>query len=754
MRLIFENNHVPAIGRFKDAIVEDPIAGRFWLYDACGTYVFLSTGMQGLSAYQVAVVNGFVGTEEEWLESLVGPEGDPGAPGAPGTDGDDGAVWRTGSGAPSGALGVVGDFYIDTVTGNYYEKTGASTYTLRGNLKGPQGDPGDPGAPGTGTVESVNGDTGPDVVLTQDDVGDGATYKQYSQTEKTKLAGIEPGADVTDAANVDAAGALMESEVDADIKTLSLPASTTISTFGASIIDDANAAAVLATLGLDTDLATLSLPASTTISSFGASLIDDANAAAALVTLGLDADLATLSLPASTTISSFGASLIDDANAAAAATTLGLAIGVNVQPYDATLSALAAFNTNGLLVQTSADNFAGRTITGTANQVSVSNGDGVAGNPTLSLPQDIATTSSVTFGNITASASSGDALTVTGTGTNGTTMRFKDDSTERGAIFSLNSTATFNVRSNAGLQFVVNFGTTPVTSLLDGTGLSLGSSSAATHSLTIPSTGTGFAVYNTSDQTTNYERAAGSWGSNIFTIQTQNGGSGAARSLRLIGSSASQLLLQGTSNAIELRRDGTSLNLVRVASTGMQASSGVQSAFIVDPTVNQSGTASYAAILANVTESATGSGTKLLLDLQVAGSSKFSVNNGGGVVGANGTFSKKLLASLTGASVETAAIEAIVDTTTAINPALRAANNTNFAHTGSIALFESLNASDTATVVKINNAGTGAAIDAQGLVRVDSLRIDQTPTAETITPTHTVTVNLNGTNYKIPVQAA
>lgn len=41
-----------------------------------------------------------------------------------------------------------------------------------------------------------------DVTLNQDDVGDGTTYKQYSATDKTKLAGIESGADVTDAGNV------------------------------------------------------------------------------------------------------------------------------------------------------------------------------------------------------------------------------------------------------------------------------------------------------------------------------------------------------------------------------------------------------------------------------------------------------------------------------------------------------------------------------------------------------------------------
>lgn len=53
----------------------------------------------------------------------------------------------------------------------------------------------------TAAVDSVNGQTGV-VVLDQDDVGDGATYKQYSATEQTKLAGIETAADVTDAGNI------------------------------------------------------------------------------------------------------------------------------------------------------------------------------------------------------------------------------------------------------------------------------------------------------------------------------------------------------------------------------------------------------------------------------------------------------------------------------------------------------------------------------------------------------------------------
>lgn len=102
-------------------------------------------------------------------------------------------------------------------------------------------------------------------------------------------------------------------------------------------------------------------------------------------------------------------------SAAGALTAIGTG---SIVPTDATLVALAAYNTNGLLTQTAADTFAGRTITGTADQVVVSNGSGVSGNPTLSLPQSIATTSSPTFAGETISATR-PTLSVTFTGTTG-----------------------------------------------------------------------------------------------------------------------------------------------------------------------------------------------------------------------------------------------------------------------------------------------------------------------------------------------
>ena len=216
-------------------------------------------------------------------------------------------------------------------------------------------------------------------------------------TDGTKLDGIETAADVTDTANVTAAGALMDSEVDADIKTLVLPASTTISAFGATLVDDATAAAARTTLDVDqagtdnsTDVTLAGTPDYLTLvgqvltrglidlgtdttgtlsvanitgtkaqfdtavsdgniaydggahhdgfSDFvAAEHVDWAGASAGTVhQTNLPANLNTLTVPVSTTISAFGATLVDDASAGAALTTLGVTAFAQTLLDDAT----------------------------------------------------------------------------------------------------------------------------------------------------------------------------------------------------------------------------------------------------------------------------------------------------------------------------------------------------------------------------------------------------------------------------------
>jgi hypothetical protein len=81
-----------------------------------------------------------------------------------------------------------------------------------------------------------------------------------------------------------------------------------------------------------------------------------------------------------------------------AATTVQAAIqelDTEKQPLDAELTAIAGLSANGLITRTSSTTAEARTITGTTNVITVTNGDGVSGNPTLTVGSLVARTDTV-----------------------------------------------------------------------------------------------------------------------------------------------------------------------------------------------------------------------------------------------------------------------------------------------------------------------------------------------------------------------
>lgn len=152
-----------------------------------------------------------------------------------------------------------------------------------------------------------------------------------------------------------------------------------------------------------------------------------------------------------------------------------------------------------------------------------------------------------------------------------------------------------------------------------------------THSLTLPSTSTGIAIYNTADQTTNYERGEMVWSANEWLIRAFKGGTGTQRNIKLISHGILTISGSASSSGDFIFRGSTSgANAVNiVAGSTYTATSGVNTEVSIKPVINQSSTAGYTALLVNPTETTTGSGSKLLADFQVGGSSKFNVANTG-----------------------------------------------------------------------------------------------------------------------------
>lgn len=227
-------------------------------------------------------------------------------------------------------------------------------------------------------------------------------------------------------------------------------------------------------------------------------------------------------------------------------------------------------------------------------------------------------------------------------------------------------------------------------------------------------------LYNTADQVTNYERLRADWSGNVARLLTSQGGSGASRAMVIgvsggagatfqIGAPFARIGIFGASTS----NTGPISDLVHATLT---ASSGTQTGGSVAPTINQSGTAGYTALDINPTETATGSGTKLLQRWAVGGTAVGVVSNGG-VFSINGlgVSSVGSFGFLSSTSIGTAGFDVTLNRDAADTLALRRSTNAQtfrvYNTYTDASNYERLNISATATVCSIvaAAAGTGTA---------------------------------------------
>lgn len=164
-------------------------------------------------------------------------------------------------------------------------------------------------------------------------------------------------------------------------------------------------------------------------------------------------------------------------------------------------------------------------------------------------------------------------------------------------------------------------------------------------------------LYNTADQTTNYERLRLFWTGNVASIRMQKGGTGSDRSISILepngygwtisnASVATSATINSGSVDTSLRFGGyyqTSTSAVGAfdlynsqAGSEFGASSGVQKVLRLGTDVRQTGTAGYTMLDIVAGEITTGSGAKRLIIARVNATEKFTVNSEGTISAAGG----------------------------------------------------------------------------------------------------------------------
>ena len=171
-------------------------------------------GVDGKSAYEIAVDNGYPGTEQAWLASLKGDKGDTGEPGAagekgePGEKGDTGAAGKDGRDGTDGAAGRDGEngasAYEIAVQHGYSGSETAWLESLNGadgakgdtGVAGAKGEKGDTGATGAKGEKGDKGDPGATGVAGKDGAAGKSAYQiavasGFDGTEQAWLASLK-----------------------------------------------------------------------------------------------------------------------------------------------------------------------------------------------------------------------------------------------------------------------------------------------------------------------------------------------------------------------------------------------------------------------------------------------------------------------------------------------------------------------------------------------------------------------------------
>lgn len=116
-------------------------------------------GEAGKSAYDIAVEHGFVGTEEEWLESLRGPQGEKGEQGEQGPQGEKGEQGEQGESGTPGTTPTItineDGYWVINGEVTDVKAEGEDGEDGKDGASGPQGPTGPQGSAGTG-IESIS----------------------------------------------------------------------------------------------------------------------------------------------------------------------------------------------------------------------------------------------------------------------------------------------------------------------------------------------------------------------------------------------------------------------------------------------------------------------------------------------------------------------------------------------------------------------------------------------------------------------